>query len=311
MLDSKALAVKNTDLIRSFAQNAGLALPDDHFIKPEFVGADFQSLWLKEFDEQTYHSDLTAVARGDIVAAQKSAAHFKSRRQQLEMEESEPLRFGRLIHMLVLEPEKLKRQFVLMPDFGDMRSSKNRDTRDAWKASLDPSATICTQQDMVKLFCMAKSIMQNETACDLLFGAEFEMTGFYRDPVTGLKCRFRADAWNRDIGALIDLKSTQDASESEFMYSAWKYRYDIQLAKYSFGVEQLFSKPETNALIVVESKAPWTCSVKIATKEFMARGLKDHRRGMDTIAEAITTNTYPSSSQPVCELALPRKAQYE
>lgn len=309
---TNALAIKKTDLIRTFAQQAGLTLPDDDFTKPEFVGSDFQATWTKDFDEATYHSDLSAVARGDIVQAVKTAKHFVARRQRRELEETEPLRFGRLIHMLILEPDRLKRSFVLMPDFGDMRSSKNRDLRDAWKASLDPGATIVTQEDMVKMFCMAQSIMRNDLACQLLEGAEFEMTGYYRDPLTGLKCRFRADAWNPSLGALIDLKSTQDASEKEFLWSAWKYRYDIQTGTYHSGIAEIHKvKPEINAIIAVESKAPWECVVQLANNEFMARGLKDYRKGLDTIAKAVETNEYPGYAQTACELGLPRKALYE
>lgn len=308
---AQALVVKKADLVRVIAQQIGLILPDEDFTRPEFLPLDYQNQWLENFDEATYHADFSAVNRGEIVQAGISASHFKARRQQREFEESEPLRFGKLIHMLILEPKRLKETFVLSPDFGDMRSSKNRATRDEWKAALPAGATIVTQEDLVTMYCMAQSIMKNDLACQLLMGAQFEMTGYYRDPITGLKCRFRTDAWNPELTALVDLKSTVDASSKEFLWSAWKYRYDIQLAAYSSGVEVIHGvKPETNAIIAVEKNPPFTCVVHVANIDFMKRGLKDYRRGLDVIAKALETNEF-AGHEGVCELALPRKAAYE
>lgn len=306
------LVVRSTALIQQFAQSCGIALPDDEFEKPQFVPADFSPGWFPEFSEEFYHRDLTAVARGDIVMATKSTKHFRARRQAGALEETEPLRFGRLIHMLILEPEKLKRLFVLMPDFGDMRSSKNRDLRDAWKAALDPGAVIVTQEDMVKLFCMSRSVLANKLACDLLTGAQFEMTGYYRDPITGLKGRFKPDAWNPNLLALVDLKSTQDASDKEFLWSAWKFRYDIQLAGYGEGILGVHGvRPSSYAIIAVEKLPPWECVVHVASLDFIKRGLRDYRIGLDRIASAVMTNTYTGYGSDACELLLPNKAKYE
>lgn len=310
--NSQPLAIRNVDLVRVIAQQVGLALPDDDFTRPEFVPPDYENQWIADFDEVTYHTDFSAVNRGDAVQAGISAAHFKARRQRKELEESEPLRFGKLIHMLILEPQRFKDTFVFSPEFGDMRSPKNRDARDEWHASLNPESTVVTKEDMVTMFCMTKSIMRNELACELLMGAQFEMTGYYRDPITGLKCRFRADAWNPELGALVDLKSTQHASEKEFLWSAWKFRYDIQMAAYASGIEAIHGvKPETNAIIAVEKKAPYECVVHVANIDFMKRGHKDYRRGLDTISKSIETNEFPGYEKQACELALPGKAAYE
>lgn len=309
---AKALVAKKTDLIRVFAQEVGLVLPDEDFTRPEFLPIDYQNQWLENFDENTYHSDFSAVNRGDIVQAGISANHFKARRQRGELEESEPLRFGKLIHMLILEPQRFKKTFVLSPEFGDMRSSKNRGARDAWKDSLEAGSTIVTREDLVVMFCMAKAIMKNDFACDLLIGSQFEMTGYYRDPVTGLKCRFRSDAWNPEIGALVDLKSTKDASEKEFLWSSWNYGYHTQMGAYSSGIEVIHKvKPDIHAIIAVEKVPPFECMVHLANKDFMKRGYKEYRRGLDTIAKALETNEFPGYDKSACELALPRKAQYE
>lgn len=322
--------VKPTDMIRKIAFEIGIPLPDDAFQMPEFVSTDFKNEFSANVPEEKYHTDLSALSRSDVHAYLKTPAHVRARRQTVYTPQptSEALRFGRLVHCAILEPESFKDRFVIEPIFegytkkGELTKSLQcqevKEKKDAWLKNLHPGAIITSQEDMVHLFCMAKSILQNQIARRLFEGALFEMTGYYRDPVTGLKCRIRPDMINPDMMALIDLKTAKSAEIRQFENSGWNNRYDLQVAMYSSGIEVITSKlPKICAHIVVEKEPPYGCAVYTVKKEALDVGMKDYRKGLNGIAECVQTNNWPSygySAQDGMEIAmeagLPRYVQY-
>lgn len=300
-----------TGIIQELAAKHGIALPtSDEFTLPVVVGEDFKGEIIPQLDEKTYHTDLSAVARGDIVAMLDSPAHVAARRQKPYEEQSmnDALRIGRLVHSMLLEPAKFKDAFAVMPDFGAMQSSKNRATRDAWLAELPSGTQVLKPDELPMLFGMARGLSRNQTAMDIFEGAIFEASVYYRDPVTGLKCRTRPDIINRGLGVLADLKTTRSADFSEFQRTAWTNRYDIQLSMYAESVFRVTGEmPTSYPIIAIEKEPPYSCVVFTLDADMKIRGASSYRSGLDRILECITEKKWDSFPQ-LQNLVMPRWA---
>lgn len=303
--------VARIGIIQELAAKHGIELPlSGAFTLPEVVGEDYKGEIIPHLDEKTYHTDLSAVARGDVVAALASPAHVVARRQRPYEEQStnDALRIGRLVHAMLLEPAKFKDSFVVMPDFGAMQSSKNRATRDAWIAELPSGAQILKPDELPMLFGMARGLSKNQMAMDIFEGAIFEASVFYRDPVTGLKCRTRPDIINRGLGVLADLKTTRSADFAEFQRATWANRYDIQLSMYAESVHRVTGEmPTSYPIIAIEKEPPYSCVVFNLDYGMKIRGAADYRRGLDSIYKCITSNKWDGYPQSM-DLSAPRYA---
>jgi hypothetical protein len=298
----------NDLMVQKIAELYGIALIEREFVKPEFVGEDFKSEFIADFPEDQYHTDLTAVARGDLMAFLDSPAHAVARRKKPHEESTAtPLRFGRAVHMLLLEPKVFQEKFRLKPAFGDMRSPKAREASAAWLKDQPPGAAILTEEEFITTIQMAKSLAKNPTAIALIQGALCETTAYYRDASTGLKCRVRPDLINKELSALVDLKTTRSAEFRDFQKSAWDYRYDFQLAMYSAGIQAVTGElPEVMAIIAIEKEPPYGCQVFELDFAMKSRGMADYRRALDGFAECLKTDLWPCYTEDAVALTLPR-----
>lgn len=301
--NSKDLAVQGTGIIETLASQMGIALPGNDWRRPDFVGTDFKNEFLAGFDEETYHDDRSAVSRSDILAYLKSPAHFVALRQQeRKKDDDKKFRFGRLVHSLFLETDKFKEKYLLIPEFTGLtkdgrpstRSGEAQEKKKAFFDNLPSDAIACTREELIELFGMAQSISQNDDACNLLFGAKMEMTGYFRDPVTGLKVRIRVDFLNDELSALGDLKSALSASKDDFSSSLSNYRYDIQLALYGFGHEVIRgNSPRFKPFIVMEKGRPYSTQVYTPAENAIKKGMTDVRFALDGIAKSLQENHFP------------------
>jgi hypothetical protein len=313
------MEITRIGLIQRLATEHGVILPtSDAFRVPDFVPEGFNGTIIQGMDELAYHTDHTAVSRGDVVAMLKSPAHMAARRQQGEFDrtDNDALRIGRLVHSILLEPEKFKNSFVVMPEFvgktldgrESTQSKEAKKMKADWLAQVPVGTQIIEKDELVMLFGMARGLSKNRRAMAIFEGAIFEASVFYRDPLTGLKARTRPDIINRGLGVLADLKSARSAEFEVFQRDAWSKRYDIQLSMYAESVYQVTGEmPSIYPLIVLEKDPPYSCVVYPLDVDLKARGAAAYRRGMDAIADCITRKEWVGFPE-IQDLSAPRWA---
>lgn len=255
--------------------------------------------------ESAYHKRTIGVAsKSALDQIARSPAHYRAWVEGEDREPTPALEFGRAVHMAILEPSRFASAYIVAPDFGDLRSSKNREARDAWREQ-NPGAVVISQADYDTIGGMLRSVMLHPAASKLIADGTPEVSLYWRDAITGLRCKARADYWVKSKGLVIDLKSTLDASPREFARSVIKYRYHVQDASYRAAFHAC-GEPITHfAILAVEKTAPYACAVYTLDTDAVARGFGAYRLDMSALAECIKTNRFPSYSEGVEELSLP------
>jgi len=259
---------------------------------------------------EVYHQrELGVVNTGALkILASQTPAHYKAWvDDQTEQPETPALVFGSALHALVLEPGLFAKEWALCPDFGDLRTKKAREARDAWAAD-NPGVRAVSADDWRRLHAMRESIMRHPVAGKVFTGGRAEVTAVWTDPRTGLVCKARYDYEREDINLLADLKSTDDASPRAFARSIAKFQYHIQDAHYSDGPRVLRGEETRFLFVAVEKQPPYCVGTYMLDTESAMRGEEMRARGMEALDECLRTDAWPSYPNEVNTIALPNWA---
>lgn len=231
-----------------------------------------------------------------------SPGHAKFR--QDTPDDTKSLRLGNAFHPAVLEPERFKSEFVILPaDCQKGSGSGMKSRKEAFEAQCEASnQIIITQQDYDNIQEMAGVIQGNQEAVDLLSHGEAEMSGYFTDPDYDVLCKIRLDYINKKGGIIIDLKSASDARHNLFRASAENHGYDLQAFMGLYGVTQITGEAHSDfRFIVVESKDYHGLKIYTANQEMIDTGYKKYQKAMEIYKECLEKNEWPGYD-PVSEL---------
>lgn len=152
---------------------------------------------------------------------------------------------------------------------------------------------------------IAASVRAHPAASKLLQEGDAEVSFFWDDPDTGYPCKSRADFVN-SMGYIVDLKTTQDASESEFGRSIGKFGYHRQNAMYMDGYEAVTGERAKGfAFIAVEKKPPYAVGVYLLDDESEDKGRDEYKGLLSKFSECQKSGEWPGYSDQVCTIELP------
>ncbi len=273
----------------------------------QVVGADFVNHWRPEQPAEEYHADLTAVGSGRLKVMLQSAAKFRWMCDNPKTAAtSDAMKFGSLVHQAILEPNLFNKNYVVAPDFGDQRTKANREAKIEWMAGLSPSVTVCSEEELDHLKGMMDSLVRHDDAYALLKHGRSEISGYYRDPETGVKCRFRPDFLPDGLSALVDVKTTRDCTLDAFSRAIWNFRYDFQIAMYCEGVKQITGRrPEDAIFIAIEKTPPYEIAVYVADDALLERGMSDYRKCLRRLAECLKSSDWKGYQSGLRTIGLP------
>lgn len=134
---------------------------------------------------------------------------------------------------------------------------------------------------------------------------DVEVSGFFDDPIHGVYCKMRADAICQNQQTIFDIKSTQDASPSEFEKSIFNFGYHRQAAFYIDGANLLGKKIDHYAIIAIEKTAPYALAVYRLKNEAIELGRKENRELMQVYASCQKSNEWPAYPEFITDVGLP------
>lgn len=268
-----------------------------------YAGLDFKAHFDYQIKTPDYHADKTAVNSSSLKKILKSPLAFHDAFYGKPKEPSDTMKFGTLAHLAILQPDKFKKSYVVMPEFvskkadGTVTDSKNtiyyKQQVEEWKSSLLPEAVVVTQEEQEKLFRTVDAILKHKTARNLLKDGSPEVCGYWRDEETGIKCRMQADFISFNANALIDLKTTSDCSWDSFRRSVENYNYPFQLAMYSNGIKNITNiKPDFHIWIAVENVAPYEVMVYEMSPQYSEIGEWEYRQALKKLNECLNKKAF-------------------
>lgn len=201
-----------------------------------------------------YHSTPGFISKSSLSVLNDSPFKFFNR---VPMTQTPAMKMGTALHCAILEPEKFKQTYKLMPE---VRVKTLKAYKDAVKEN--PEMEVLNGSDASNLTGMIGAVMSNDAARELLsLYGWCEVSGFHKDQGSGVNLRHRFDKLTK-CGIGIDLKKTQSVNPEEISKTIFKYGYHMQDALYSDAYKEITGH-ELNQFyfIFVEEKYPHQVAV--------------------------------------------------
>ena len=245
-----------------------------------------------------YHAMRALSASGAWLLAEECAAKFLWRspwNPLFEPEAKTEFDIGVAAHLAVLEPQRQIDSIVPI-EFGDYRSTKAREARDAARAA-GKVPLLSWQLDIVR--AIAGAIRAHPIASAAFLGGEAEVTLSWRDPLTGIPCKARPDYLPAHGSWLVDLKTAASANPRTWRDQAYRLGDHARAAWYLDGAATVLGRaPEEYWFVIVEKEPPYLVSVVSFDEAALAWGRLANRKACDLFRRASAANDWPGYRAP-------------
>lgn len=235
----------------------------------------------------------------------KSPAHYMASLLRTVEADTDPRKRGRAVHVAALEPDRFRSEYVVYPE---RRAGK------AWEKFVDDNAgrEIITTDMHLDALAIAAAVKAIPAAAPLVSGGRSELTvlwTFVRPDMGGLAgysthCRSRLD-FVANVGAIVDLKTTRDASPAGFGREVARYGYHAQAAFYQDAYFAATGERLPYKFVAIEAAAPHVGAVYRMTDEAFELGRTQYVDYMDRLNLCRTENRWPGYADGEVDVELP------
>lgn len=229
-----------------------------------------------------YHADTTRVSKHGLDLIHRAPALYDYARRNPRTEQTATQKIGELVHLAVLEPERMASTVTVKPDGLDRRT---KDGKAQWEALTAEFEHVISAEDSAAVMGMAQAAFN--VSQGLFQGSQNEVSVHWNK--NGALCRSRIDAVNGDV--VIDLKTCADISA--FQRDAIRYRYHVQAAFYLDALRSCCEPAERFAFVVVEKEAPFLASVFWADDAFIDAGRREYLEDIATYLRCRDEDYWP------------------
>jgi hypothetical protein len=249
-----------------------------------------------------------AVSSSRLRLAMRSPAHYRAGFQGTE---SKAMRDGSDLHGVVCTPAEIIQKYAAMPNFandeGNITSKGERsfsrattyvrEREEAWR-KLNPGKKEIDQETLDRLLGVSTALGQCPVLFDLRFGGEGEVSIFWTDDKTGLRCKGRIDwlAIQKNQVVILDYKTSRDVAG--FEKSLATYRYDLQMRFYQRGLEALGYENVVPWICAVETQEPFGHRVAKVDPDALAAADAEIDRLLELVADCTARDEWVSYSHP-------------
>lgn len=155
---------------------------------------------------------------------------------------------------------------------------------------------ILTDEQMQAIIKMRQKAQSHKGARRLLQKGKPELTAYWDDPVTGIRCKCRPDFLMDDgksLTGILDVKSTLNASINVFARSIGRYDYDLQAAFYTDAVKELTGLTLPFYFLASEKSGPHETAVYKASEAMIVTGRKKYRAALELLQWCREKGEYP------------------
>lgn len=282
--------------------------------------------WYKNLSGDEYHGSFGTSSTTLKKLIEKTPAHMHYDMHHPK-DPSEALNLGSLAHTLILEPEKFRSEYIILPAGLKQPTASQMNAKKPSAKSLQQMAEwdqfmkeaegkrVVSEDSFNRASEMAGNVLGHPIARVILQDiiVESSIYWWYRNSDESDDTKYkemvkvRPDIIDRTHGILADLKTTTDGSYDGFSRSIRKFYYHMSAAMYLDGVNQskelleevrhfVFTK---FVFICVESEPPYLCSVYELSREFLELGDRLYRRSMKKLHESRQSEKPPGFPEEI------------
>lgn len=245
------------------------------------------------------------ISSTDLKHIFKSPAHFRYWKDNPQ-EDTQALLFGRASHKYVLETYDFYREFAVAP-ICDKRTKEGKVTWNKFVAE-SKDKDIITQEQFEQIEEM-RNVMLATPFVSKLINGEHEVSYFWIDEDTGLKCKVRPDAINHRLKIIVDYKTCDNAETQYFMRKAIDLGYDLQASYYLDGIKANTGEDYIFVFIAQEKKPPYAVNILQADEMFIRSGRDVYKAMLQTYKECSESDVwygYMGADNQINSLGVPK-----
>ena len=230
-----------------------------------------------------------------LVHGVKSMKHM--RYAALNPQESTPqMRWGNLVHSVVLEPDRFERECVVWD--GNKRGNAYKD----FIANTPEGKQIITAEEAMLLESTIDAVRHNKAVMDLFKDCHKECSFLWETPEYG-KAKARMDGYNPNC--IAELKTTADVSPTGFQRTAAKLLYHVRAGWYQCAVRAIIGKLIPVYVACIEADPPHDIVIYEYSEEALAVGRDVSQAIAKQYRECEKNGVYPGVCEDVRTLKLP------
>jgi len=224
-----------------------------------------EDLEKKAIDDSFYYGYLAknVLSSSSVKLLNKSPKDYKDMLEGVQ-KGSKALEEGKLIHTMLLEPDKLSQVNIV--------DTTTRATK-VFKAALAENPNTFTQKEYDHCRSVADAVLNNKSIDCFNGGYEAEVPVI--GEISGVPFRAKADLISRENGVLIDIKTTGDMDR--FKWDVINFGYHMQAYIYC----ELFDISYDDYFYLVVDKKTRAVGVFTLTEETYFKGLEETEKAID------------------------------
>lgn len=261
---------------------------------PQHSVVDLELNTYYDIPEETYHR-LDLISFHGLLSCFKSYEHFKTKK--FSNLDSQTLRFGRIAHIMALEPDRFADIVKPYPEM-DLRTKAGKEASAAFRETLKESDIPVSNDDFIKLMGMRNKLneINNIDSLSWIFQKKervetsvfFNLAASNESDDSEIISKSRIDLIGDDF--ILDYKTTRDASPESFQFDIIKYKYDAQLFYYQHAESMVSGKLKSLFILAQEVEPPFEFvlyEVSHASHSscwsLINKGLSNYIRGLNSI----------------------------
>lgn len=230
-----------------------------------------------------YHGDDTALSNSKLSMLARSYYYYEHIMSNPRAQ-TPALAVGSMAHCAILEPHLFDSTYVVTPKFDKRTKLGKEGHKEFEEANI---GKICVEQkDFADVIGMRDSFMGTEIGQAIIASSKKEISFFWRDKATEILCKCRPDIWDEKNDIIMDIKTTDIATLKAFKSSIWKWRYQVQAAFYSDGVEAVTGRKQTFVFCAIEKKPPYDFAFYQLDDEALEMGRAMYNENIEYFCEA-------------------------
>ena len=218
------------------------------------------------------------------------------------------MRLGTLTHTAILEPDDVRRRYVVRPSDINPRTKAGQE----WE-SAQVGLEVITADEWLMVDAQRAAVQQSEDLRALLSSGNAELSAFATDKATGLRVKCRPD-WLHFTGPnrvrVLDLKTTTDITLDSVERSVATFGYHRQQAHYTRVLEAIGLTVEDFVFGFVTKTYPFFALPYRLDDETVAQGHEEVGELLSLYSACLRNNHWPLASG-IQTAGLPRWARRE